>query len=360
MAGGEDSAEKEHAPSQKRLDDARERGEVPRSADLTTAAAYGGFLLAAMVAGPGTLQSIGRTGAMMLSEADRLAAEMTAGGTAITGTLLAAVGTAMAPFILFPAGAAVIALIGQRALLVTPEKLAPKLSRISPLAIFKQKFGREGLFDFAKSTVKLIVMSAVLALFLAARFDQIVTTMNLGPAMATVVLLRLSVEFLLLTVLIAAVTGLIDYLWQVAQHLRRNRMSRQELIDEFKLSEGDPHTKAQRRQRGQEIAMNQMLQDVPKADVVIVNPTHYAVALKWTRGEGRAPVCVAKGTDAVAARIREAAAAAGVPIRRDPPTARALHAAVEIGEEIRPDQYRAVAAAIRFAEAMRKRARARR
>jgi flagellar biosynthetic protein FlhB len=267
---------------------------------------------------------------------------------------------ACAPFFLFPAAAALVSVIGQNALIFSSEKLEPKLSRISPLATFKHKFGSEGLFEFAKSTVKLGVISVILGMFLMARFDEMMATLALDPAQATLVLLRLTVAFLLLVLLVATVFGAIDYLWQVAQHLRRNRMTRQEMIDEFKLSEGDPHTKAQRRQRGQEIAMNQMLRDVPKADVVIVNPTHYAVALKWNRADRHAPVCVAKGVDDVAARIREAAAAAGVPIRSDPPTARALYAVVEIGDEIRPDQYRAVAAAIRFAEAMRKRARARR
>jgi len=145
-------------------------------------------------------------------------------------------------------------------------------------------------------------------------------------------------------------------MWQLFQHQRRNRMSRQELVDENKDSEGDPHTKLQRRQRGQAIAMNQMLTDVGRADVIVVNPTHYAVALKWQRGDRTAPICVAKGVDEIAARIREAGAAAGVPIHSDPPTARALHATVELGAPIRPEHYSAVAAAIRFAEAMRKRA----
>ena len=132
-------------------------------------------------------------------------------------------------------------------------------------------------------------------------------------------------------------------------------MSRKEMIDEAKDSEGDPHVKMQRRQRGQEIATNRMLQDVATADVVVLNPTHYAVALKWNRKGRGAPVCVAKGMDEIAARIREKAAEAGVPMHRDPPTARAIHASVEIGQPIRPEHYQAVAAAIRFAEAMRKR-----
>lgn len=136
-------------------------------------------------------------------------------------------------------------------------------------------------------------------------------------------------------------------------------MTRQEMLDELKQSEGDPHLRAQRRQRGEAIALNRMMADVPKADVVIVNPTHYAVALRWDRSSGRAPLCVAKGTDIVAGQIREAAAAAGVPIRSDPPTARAIFASVDIGAEIRPEHYAPVAAAIRFAEAMRLKARRR-
>ncbi len=360
MSEETDSGEKEHEPTQRRLDEARERGEVPRSQDLTTAATYGGLLLAAVVSGPASLQGLGEIGARLLGDMDRLAPDMSEGGAAAMGVILQAVAWASAPFFLFPAGAALVAVIAQRALLFSPEKLEPKLSRISPIATFGHKFGVEGLFEFGKSTLKLCVVSAVLALFVISRFDEIMATLALDPGQVTLVLLRLSAAFLLQVLLVSTVFGALDYLWQVFQHLRRNRMTRQEMIDEFKLSEGDPHTRAQRRQRGQELAMNQMLQDVPKADVVIVNPTHYAVALKWNRADRHAPVCVAKGVDEVAARIREAAATAGVPIRRDPPTARALHAAVEIGDEIRPDQYRAVAAAIRFAEAMRKRAKARR
>ncbi len=141
--------------------------------------------------------------------------------------------------------------------------------------------------------------------------------------------------------------------------MRKNRMSDKEIRDEMKDAEGDPHMKQQRRQRGQEIAMNQMLSDVPKADVIVVNPTHYAVALQWSRNQGEAPVVTAKGVDEVARRIREIAHESAIPIHRDPPTARALHASVEIGSEIAPDHYRAVAAAIRFADMIRRKRKAR-
>jgi len=135
-------------------------------------------------------------------------------------------------------------------------------------------------------------------------------------------------------------------------------MSYQDIKDEHKNSEGDPHTKQQRQRRGQEIATNRMLLDVPDADVIIVNPTHFAVALKWEKQPGTAPECVAKGTDEVAAKIREVAATNGVPIHRDAGTARAIYATVEIGQEIEVKHYKAVAAAINFAETIRKKSKA--
>lgn len=360
MAEGEDSGEKIHDPTPKRLSDARERGEVARSQDMITAATYGGFLLASLAAGPAAIKEVAQIGASVLDQSDRLSAAMTDNGAAPLAGLIADSCWAIAPFLLLPAGAAVSAVLAQNALTFAPQKLEPKLSRLNPLATLGHKFGREGLFEFAKSTVKLTIVSVALGLFLTSRLPEIIHAADLSPALSTTRLMELSVSFLCLVLLIAAVIGGIDLLWQRAQFVHRNRMSHQDLIDEFKQSEGDPHMKAQRRQRGEEIASNRMLLDVPRSDVIVVNPQHYAIALRWDRTAGTAPVCVAKGVDALAARIREKAAEAGIPLHRDPPTARALFATVDIGQEIRPEHYRAVAAAIRFAEAMRKKAKARR
>jgi flagellar biosynthetic protein FlhB len=177
------------------------------------------------------------------------------------------------------------------------------------------------------------------------------------PGQILLTLGRLSFEFLAVVTVLAVAVGAVDWIWEWGQHQQQNRMTRQELMDEAKSSEGDPQMKQQRRARAQAIAMNQMLADVPKADVIVVNPTHYAVALRWDRAGGGVPVCVAKGVDEIARRIREVAAEAGVPIFSDPPTARNLHAMVEIGAPIRPDHFRAVAAAIRFADLIRAKAR---
>ncbi len=356
----EDEGEKEHEPSQKKLDDARAKGQVPRSADLGTAAAFGGLLLAAMTVGPKALLQAGEAGAVFLGQADRLGSVILGGGTGALGAILWRFGTAIAPFFLFPAAAVVLVTLAQRAFIFTPDKIAPKLSRISPISGVKNKFGRKGLFEFAKSFLKLCVISTLLGVVLMRQSDETVMSLELEPGLATALLMQQMTSFLVLALALAGVIGGLDYLWQRAEHIRENRMTRREMLDEVKDSEGDPHTKAKRRQRGQEIATNRMLADVPRADVVVVNPTHYAVALKWDRTKGRAPVCVAKGVDEVAARIREAAAAAGVPLHSDPPTARALHATLKIGEEVDPANYRAVAAAIRFAESMRRKARERR
>ncbi len=354
---GDDDSEKEHEPTQKRLDDARKKGDIVKSADLTTAASYAGFLLCAMALGGGSLIALGQTATTLLGQADSLAPVLLGGPTGPVAGLLGHILLDVLPWFVFPAAAALASLVAQRALTFSPEKLMPKISRVSILANAKNKFGPTGLVEFAKSFVKLAVVATVLGFFLAARMPRILGALDLEPALATAELMRLLRDFLALVLLNAVLIGGLDYGWQWFQHRKKLRMSRQEMIDEMKQQDGDPHVKQQRRQRGYAIATRQMLAEVPKADVVVVNPTHYAVALKWDRATKGAPVCVAKGTDEIAARIREAAAMAGVPIHRDPPTARALFATVDLGDEIPPEQYRAVAAAIRFAERMRKRAR---
>jgi flagellar biosynthesis protein FlhB len=358
MSGeAEDDDDKEHEPSPQKLLEARKRGDIPRSADLLAAVAVGGFLFAVMALGHSVIEGMGTAAMVILDQADRLGPLMTSGALApMAGLLLAIVGPPVALLTVAPVFVLAVA-VAMRGVVLTPGNLAPKLSRISPLAAARHKFGSEGLVQFAKSTAKLCLISAVLYVFLAARLDDFLSTASLSPGPVAKLLVDLTVEFLLIVLGIMAVLGGVDHLWQVHLHRRRNRMSRKEMMDEFKESEGDPHLKSARRQRAQSVAMNRMLADIPTADVVVVNPTHYAVALRWDRAKGGAPVCVAKGVDEIAAVIRQRAAEHGVPLHRDPPTARAIHATVEIGDEIRAEHYRAVAAAIRFADAMRRKAR---
>lgn len=260
-------------------------------------------------------------------------------------------GSFVAIFAAVPAILILLGLVSQRTLLFTPSKLQPKISRISVLKNTKNKFGRGGLFEFAKSFVKLLVFSLCLALFLNFNFNVIVGAAGASERGAILILFDLMSSFLSLAVLIAASVAVIDHGWQLMEHQRKNRMSHKELRDESKDSEGDPHLKQARRMRAQEVALNQMMGDVPFADVIIVNPTHYAVALKWEGAQSKAPVCVAKGTDDIAMRIRAVGKESNVAIHSDPPTARAIFSVVKIGQEISQEHYAAVA--IRFAETLK-------
>jgi flagellar biosynthetic protein FlhB len=350
----EDQGEKQFEASQRKLDDARAKGEVVKSTDLTSAASYLGLVAAMFAVGGTSLIAVGSALRILLDQADNLSSSMFAGApNPLMGTVFWTTGLAMAPWFAIPAAAALLCLIVQQAIVFAPDKLVPKLSRISPITGAKNKFGRQGFFEFVKSFVKLLIYCVVLGVFLAGQMDQIVGSAHLSAGMVSVVFGEMTLSLMLIVVVIASVLGLVDFTWQFNEHHRKHRMTRKEMTDEMKQSEGDPMLKQQRRQKAIDIAMNQMLADVPTSDVIIVNPTHYAVALKWDRGTIGAPVCVAKGVDEIAARIREAAMEHAIPIHSDPPTARSLHATVKIGAEISPDDYAAVAAAIRFAEAIR-------
>jgi flagellar biosynthetic protein FlhB len=354
MSSEESDDDKQYEPSQKKLDDARKKGEIPRAADLTSAAAYMGFVGVAVVTGGGSLVELGTALSVLLERADSMSDVWFSGsGTPIGGSLMKAAFKALAPWFLVPAIAAMIVIAATKSLVFAPNKIEPKLNKISIISNAKNKFGRNGLFEFAKSFFKLLIYSTVLGVFLVKKSPEIIIAMSLNPNMVTLLLLDLCLGFMLIALAISLIIGGIDYMYQYNEHMRKHRMSRKELTDESKDQEGDPHVKQKRRQKAHEIALNQMLGDVPEADVIIVNPTHYAIALKWDRLRGGAPVCVAKGVDEIAARIREIANENGIPIHRDPPTARTLHAEVDIGAEIWPEHYKAVAASIRFAEAMR-------
>lgn len=352
----QDQDDKQHDPTERKLAQAREEGDVVRSEDLQVAASYLGLLLGLFLAGGWAINTMGRAGMSLLAQPDRLLGL----GQGNAGGPLGLVTEMIWPAFLllaFPAALVLLLLLSTRTLIFAPSKLEFKASRLSVLGNAKQKFGRAGLAEFLKRAAKMVVIAVLLGIVLSNQVDEVLMSARMEARPVTKLVAEQVIFFLQLLLATALVFGVLDYLWQRAEFQRRHRMSRQELVDEMKESEGDPHMKADRRRRAQEIATNRMLADVPKADVVIVNPTHYAVALKWSRKKGAVPRCVAKGTDEVAHRIREMAQEHGVPIRSDPPTARALFAAVEIGKEIRVEHFAPVAAAIRFADEMRRKAR---
>ncbi|MBO9450368.1 flagellar biosynthesis protein FlhB [Tropicibacter sp. R16_0] len=357
MSAADDDTEKSFDPTPQKLQKAREKGEVAKSADLSVVAAYAGLVLVFLAIGHASITSLGTTLMIFLDQPEGLSNLLVNGPSAgPAGGMIGSVALAIGPWFLVPMAAIILSVIAQRAFLVTPSKLQPKLSRISLISNAKNKFGRGGLFEFAKSFTKLILYSICLGVFLHANMSDIISSTGVAPRIVVPMMMDLVFQFMFIVLAVALMIGSVDYIWQYFEHIRKNRMSRKEITDETKDAEGDPHMKQQRRQKGQQIAMNQMMADVPDADVVIVNPTHYAVVLKWSRLPGAAPVCVAKGVDEVAGTIRQIANENGVPIQSDPPTARAIHASVEIGEEILEEHYKPVAAAIRFAETMRKKA----
>ncbi|MGB0499023.1 MAG: EscU/YscU/HrcU family type III secretion system export apparatus switch protein [Rubricella sp.] len=347
MSARGDDAEKTSEPTPQRIERARREGDVPRSLDAAAAASYGVVLLFLAVFGADWAQRALAHAAFLLANPE------TAAGAGLAAWAGEAALMAL-PLLALPFLATIIAHALQGSFAASSTKLMPRLSQIDPLTQARQRFGPTGLVEFVKATVKMIAIGASLFLILRGDFESIVGAARGTAGGVAAALGHYTIAVVGAVLAIAVPIALLDLVWQRADHRRRLRMSRDELRDEMKETEGDPGMKASRRRRGQEIATNRMLLDVPKADVVIVNPTHYAVALQWSRAPGSAPVCVAKGTDEIALRIRIAAAEHGVPIRSDPPTARAIHATVEIGSEIREDQYRAVAAAIRYADRARR------
>lgn len=353
----DDQSEKQFEASQKKLDDARAKGEIVKSVDLTTAGSYLGLIVTMAFFGSASMIAVAGSLKTLLDQAGALSTVFFEGPpNPMMGGVFLAVGKELSLWFFLPASVALLSLLGQRAIVFAPTKITPKLSRISPISGVKNKFGRQGLFEFFKSFSKLVIYCIVLGVFLFHQMDRITGTMHMSAGMVAVTFGQLTLAIMIIVLVVTLILGIGDFAWQFSEHHRKNRMTRKEMTDELKQSEGDPVLKQQRRQKGVEIAMNQMLRDVSDADVVIVNPTHFAVALKWNRFSLGAPVCVAKGVDEIAARIREAASASAVPMHSDPPTARSLYATVKIGDEIRQSDFAAVATAIRFAESIKRKA----
>lgn len=352
----EDDDDKQHEASEQKLRRAREQGDIPRSTELSAGLMYIGLWGALALALASMIPS------WLAMAARALGSEPWPDGRGRSVMDLAQglawrAGLATLGFVAIMALPILVGLIAQRAIIMAPEKLKPDLNRINPFRNAAHKFGRSGLVSFAIALGKVGLVGAGGWMVYVSLLGRMISADAMADLQWVSEMGRLIRRAVLLGIGVGMGIAAIDLLWKRLEYMRRQRMSRKEMQDEYKENEGDPHLKSARRQKGIDIVLNSMLADVEKADVVIVNPTHYAVALEWKRGSGRAPVCLAKGVDEVARRIRERAIEHAVPICSDPPCARALHATVEIGEEIRAEHFAPVAAAIRFAEAMRRKAR---
>lgn len=355
MADDQDQSQKTEDPTQKRLDDALEKGDVAKSQEVNTWFILGAGLLALFAFGEHAATSMRTMLAGLISHSYAIPVD---GGGLIRLTErlgLQTVAVLGVPFLLLALAGVAGNMIQHRPLL-TSDPLKPKLNRISPAAGAKRLFSKQALVNFAKGLAKIGLIGWLMAWLLwpeRYRFDGIVST---DVAALLPLVYALALKLLAAVVAALAIVAALDYLYQYYTWFNKQRMSHREIKDEFKQTDGDPHVKAKIRQLRQERTRRRMMAAVPEASVVITNPTHFAVALKYEPGMS-APRCVAKGVDALAFRIREIARAHDVPIVENPPLARALHATVDVDQEISFEHYKAVAEVIGYVMRLRRRAR---
>ena len=348
----DDKESKTQDPTQKRLDDALEKGDVAKSQEVNT-----WFVIAASTL---LLTSFSRSISKGIEVPMRNLLmnmhQIRVDGPGLLSLLsqieLMLIGVLGVPFLLL-----LIAGIGsnliQHRLVFSTEPLSPKFSKISPAAGFARLFGKQAGANFLKGVFKVVALSVVMVLILWPERHRLDAMVRFDPMAILTVTKTISVQLMGTVVAMLAVVAALDYFFQYRQWFERQKMSLEEIKEEYKQSEGDPHIKGRIRQIRHARMKKRMMAAVPTASVIITNPTHYAVALKYDRGMP-APVCVAKGIDVLALKIREIATANNIPIVENVPLARALHASVEIDDEIPVEHYHAVAEVIGYVMRLRR------
>jgi len=351
MSDEPDESEKTEEPSQKKLDDAKKKGNIPKSQEVTSwfmllsatlfIMIFAGDMslsLAGLLSGfMGNLQDIPMDGASLLEFLKQL--------------MLAVAAIVGLPFLFFWF-AGVAGNIAQFPPILTTETIKPKFSKISPLAGVKRLFSAVALVNFIKSLIKLVAISVIIAAILLPKRDLLDGTIQLDPAELPALLRTLALQVLGgVLALLTAIAG-VDYAFQRHTWQKKLRMTKQEVKDEYKMQEGDPHIKGKIAQIRREKSQQRMMQNVPDASVIITNPTHFAVALKYEEGMP-APICVAKGQDNIALKIREIGKENDVAIVENKPLARALYATAEIDDEIPVEHFKAVAEVIGYVMRLR-------
>lgn len=352
MAEEADDAEKTEDPTQKRLDEALERGDVVKSQEVNTWFVIGAAALVLSTFSNGMAGGLSTTMRGLIANA----AQINVDGPALP-RLFEKIGLEVIAAIAIPFLLLMLAALGgnliQHRLVWTYQVLAPKLSKVSPVAGLKRLFSMQALANFAKGIVKLLVVGGVLTVLMWPERERIASLVRSDPAAILPLAQSLTLKIMGAVVAVLAVVAAADYLFQYRTWYQRQKMSLREIKEEFKQSEGDPVIKGKLKQIRQTRMRKRMMAAVPKATVVITNPTHYAVALQYERGM-EAPLCVAKGVDALALKIRSIAAEHSVPVVENPPLARALHATVEVDETIPPEHYKAVAEVIGYVMRLRR------
>lgn len=352
MAGHDDEQERTEQPSEKRLREAREKGDVPRSRDLSGALVVLAAVAALLSTAPGAYVHAQRIYALGLGYgrealfSDALPARVL--GLALREALLLFAPVAAATMLASFAGPVLLG-----GLNFSGEALQPKLERLDPLAGLGRIFALRGLVELGKSLLKLALIGAALALLLRHWEGDLMATGRGAVAAGIAQSLGLLGRAALIFGGMLALIGGVDALYQKFDHARRLRMTRQELKDEAKETEGNPEIKGRVRRVQYEMSRRRMMQELPRADVVVTNPTHFAVALRYDEGRSGAPRVIAKGVDVLAQQIRQVAAAHRIPLVEAPPLARALYATTALGREIPVALYVAVAQVLAYVYQLR-------
>lgn len=348
MAEGADKESKTEEASEKRIQDAVEKGNIPVSREAPIFASLVGILAVAVffVAQRST----------QLSAALQQLMDDPGGWSLENGTdanqLFALVGTEMAAFLLpvivTLTATGLVASFLQNAPSFVLERIRPQGSRVSPTKGMQRVFGLQGQTEFLKSTLKFVAVTIVALVILRSEQSRVVNAMFADPAALPELILAMAMKLLAAVSVATIVLVAADLVWARVHWRRDLRMTRQEVKDEFKQSEGDPLVKSRLRSLARDRARRRMISAVPRATLILVNPTHYAVALRYVREDGGAPLVLAKGLDLIALKIREIAEENDIPVVEDKALARSIYDAVEVDQMIPPEFYKAVAEIIHF------------
>lgn len=352
MADQPDQHEKTEEPSQKKLEDAHKKGDVAKSQEVNSWFLMLAATLVLMVFAKDMSSALAAKLKVILSQAHELPVSGEGLKVGLMSLYTAVLGALGIPFLLFMAAGLAGNLVQHRPLF-SWEPVTPKLSKVSPLSGFKRLFSKTSLVNFAKSLAKLGIVTTVIFVIVWPNRDKLDAIVGIDPLALMDVTYSLAAQVLIGVVAVLSIIAALDFAWQKHTWWEKQRMTVKELRDEFKQMEGDPQVRAKLRQVRIERGKQRMMQNVPRAAVVITNPTHYSVALEYEQGMN-APVCVAKGIDNVALKIREIAKEHDIPMVENVPLARALYAGVELEQEIPSEHYKAVAEVIGYVMRLRR------
>ncbi|MFM9977336.1 MAG: flagellar biosynthesis protein FlhB [Sphingomonadaceae bacterium] len=350
----DDKDQKTQDPTEKKLSDARAKGDIATATEMRHAVMFAAALVVMGGLGSWTLAQAGPMLVTLWGNADDYPLEPE-GAQAFASGIMVSLASTLGPILGLLFGSALLILFVQGRPSLSWSRVAPKWSKVSPVAGFGRIFGGRALIEFLKTLAKCAVVIAIAAVVIAPQMvglDQLIDAAPHAIAQMAGGLVRRMIEAV--AILVGCIAAL-DFLYQRYSYFQRMKMSLQEVKDEHKESEGDPQIKARIRAIGIQRAKRRMMAAVPKASVIITNPTHYAVALKYDHGDMAAPVVVAKGVDEVALRIRQIAKENGVPIVESPPLARALYAGAALDRPIPTEHFKAVAEIIGYVMRLAKR-----